>query len=196
MVGNFVLVLSTVTAARNFQFFFVKNRNQTLFSGSLSRAGGERASSNNFHFSRISHTNHFPNDFSAIRFFYVKFFKWLITIIECGRPVLMCLPFFFQVFQFLISKIHSTIMWSPRKGPRNEAFRQFPTKPWNVEVFHLALLLTCALEQTRAWGRAKAEPFVCPFRSSNHGRPIVIYQSFSVSHIVLHSNQNTKNNNL
>lgn len=83
----------------------------------------------------------------------------------------------FQVFQLHNFKIHSTIMWSLQEGPRErvQAFRAFPTKPWNVEVFHSLLSLAC---NKRAWGRAKAVPFVCPFRSSNHGRPIVIYQSF------------------
>lgn len=87
-------------------------------------------------------------------------------------------------------------MWSPREGPRNEAFRQFPTKPWNVEVFQLSLSYSLArLNEPARGGVQKLNLFVYPFRSSNHGRPIVIYQSFNVFHIVPHFKQNPKNNN-
>lgn len=52
-------------------------------------------------------------------------------------------------------------MWSPREGPRNEAFRQFPTKPWNVEVFQLSLSCSLARLNEPARGGVQKLNLLC-----------------------------------
>lgn len=191
------LLMGEFCYARRGVFNF--KRNQTLFSGSLSQAQSAK-SSNNFHFSRISHTNHFPKRLLG-PFVVVCLvrdgFMWNSLNVNNNNRVWktssccswsFSAPSFFlppstsrfRFFSFVISKNpqHHNVI-GVREGPRERTQREplgnFP-RNHRVECWSFSSLARSCL--ACAWGRAKAA-FVCPFRSSsNHGRPIVIYQSF------------------
>lgn len=174
---------------------------QTLFSGSLSRVS---EGSNNFHFPRVSNTNHFPTirPLLFLVFWYIR----NQNLIECGRvlwasscrEVSWQSSARFQVFQLRNFKIHSTIMWSPQEGPR-ESYEPLGIFPRNRGMFKFFIRSFPSFTHS-AIAVAIAErggvQKLCPFRSSNHGRPIVIYQSFcfaDVFHIELHFTLRTQN---
>lgn len=147
---------------------------------------------------------------SQTQIIFQQFFRWSFAtrnqnVIECGRVwTSSCRELSwqhsqqFQVFQHRNFKIHSSIMWSLQEGPResNEPLGIFPRNRGMFKFFirsfpsftHSAIAVAIA----ERGGVQK----LCPFRSSNHGRPIVIYQSFcfaDVFHIEIHFTQRPRN---